>query len=283
VLQLERYGHLVGLPVVVGDRVPAKFVFDSGSGITILSRTIAADLGVEPDGAVHIGRRMSGQEIRIETSRLRALTIDGHRLKDVPVCVLDLAGFSPALRPFEGMLSLGLFEDAPLRLSYGAGTAEVLPSRPTFGAGAVEVPMRVDHDGPSVDGFVALRLPDGRVADVEIDTGSDTLILHDRYFDALVPDPSAVRTVEGSDETGHRYRRRFGTVHGAVSVGTGIGQVDPPAMFQEIIHDGLLGDAFLRRYTVTMDPGHSRLVFETPVSRPGSGTGPGAARPRAPT
>ncbi len=40
-----------------------------------------------------------------------------------------------------------------------------------------------------------------------------------------------------------------------------IAQPDPDVMFQRIIHDGLLGDTFLRRFAVTYDIAGSRLIF----------------------
>jgi hypothetical protein len=285
VLRFERLGHFLTLPVVLDDRISTRFLFDSGIGISLLSESLAKDLGVKPDGRVHTGRRMSGQEVRTSLAPLRALSLGPHRWTNVTVSPIDLGAFSPQLAPFGGILSLGLFEDAPLRVAYTSGTAELLDPERRPAPRSIEVPMRVDHDEPSVAGYVGLRLPDGRVADVEVDTGSDSLILHDRYFDALVADRASVRTVEGTDETGHRYTRRFGTVQGEVALdqGRAVVERDPPAMFQRIIYDGLLGDAFLRRYTVTFEPGRSRLVFEPPAPGPRArGTAPGAARPRAP-
>ena len=38
-------------------------------------------------------------------------------------------------------------------------------------------------------------------------------------------------------------------------------QTDPEVMFQRIIYDGLVGDAFLRRFTVTYDLPRERVVF----------------------
>ena len=35
-------------------------------------------------------------------------------------------------------------------------------------------------------------------------------------------------------------------------------------MFQEIIYDGLIGDRFLRNFTVTYDLPRSRMIFALP-------------------
>ncbi|HEY2777623.1 MAG TPA: hypothetical protein VGI77_06935 [Gaiellaceae bacterium] len=68
------------------------------------------------------------------------------------------------------------------------------------------------------------------------------------------------RRVEGTDETGNAYTRRFTTLPGRVhpSAAPELGQDDPEVMFQRIIYDGLVGAAFLRRFVVTFDvPGAS--------------------------
>jgi hypothetical protein len=35
-------------------------------------------------------------------------------------------------------------------------------------------------------------------------------------------------------------------------------------MFQQIIHDGLVGDRFLRNFTTTYDLARSQMIFATP-------------------
>lgn len=71
-----------------------------------------------------------------------------------------------------------------------------------------------------------------------------------------------VRRLGGSDETGHRYtrysRRLADVIH--VSEAPAVAQADPEVMFQQIIYDGLVGDAFLRRLTVTYDLAGERVI-----------------------
>ncbi len=40
-----------------------------------------------------------------------------------------------------------------------------------------------------------------------------------------------------------------------------VAQPHPEVMFQRIIYDGLVGDAFLRRFTVTYDVSCERVIF----------------------
>jgi hypothetical protein len=108
--------------------------------------------------------------------------------------------------------------------------------------------------------FVPMALPDGRVADCEVDLGSDVLILDERFADLGVGEE---RRVEGADETGHAYTRRFLTLGGAVHPETApaLAQEAPAVMFQSIIHDGLVGKQFLSRFAVTFDVVRETLLL----------------------
>jgi hypothetical protein len=110
-----------------------------------------------------------------------------------------------------------------------------------------------------------LVLPGGRVVRVEVDMGSDALILDDGLAAevGVALDDPAVRVVDGTDETGHAYTRRFTNLHGAIHPegAPSVVQEDSPVMFQRIRYDGLVGDAFLRRYAVTFDLPAGRIVF----------------------
>ncbi len=125
--------------------------------------------------------------------------------------------------------------------------------------------MRVDVDGPAVTAFMPLTIPGCRTIEVEVDMGSDSLILDERLAAETGVDLAAaeVRREEGVDETGNRYVRSFTRLAGAIHPAGApeLAQDTPEVMFQSIIHDGLLGHAFLSRHAVTWDIPRSRLAF----------------------
>jgi hypothetical protein len=58
--------------------------------------------------------------------------------------------------------------------------------------------------------------------------------------------------------------RYFGRLQGPVRLADGSGSIearDLPVMFQKIIYDGLAGDAFLSRFTVSFDLPRSEMIF----------------------
>jgi hypothetical protein len=129
----------------------------------------------------------------------------------------------------------------------------------------VTVAVRVEQDTHATTVFAPLEVPGrGRIW-VEVDMGSDSLILDVGLAGALGVDIGAesTRRVDDRDETGHAYSRYFATLAGVVTI-TGhpnLCQTDPSVMFQEIIYDGLVGNDFLSRFVVTYDLANARMIF----------------------
>jgi hypothetical protein len=89
---------------------------------------------------------------------------------------------------------------------------------------------------------MTLELPSGRRVLVEVDMGSDVLILDERFADDV-----------GVDLADDALLRREAPE---------LGQRDPQVIFQSIIHDGLVGQDFLSRFAaVTWDLAGARLIF----------------------
>lgn len=261
----EYLAHLVTVPVQVGG-AEARFVFDTGIGVTLISRSLAARAGCVPDGSAYTGRPMSGQPVTVPLGSLGALSVGGRRCDDVAVGILDM-GELAGLEGIDGFLSLSHFRSVPVTVDYPAGVlvvedGESLARRLEAG---VPAEVRVELDGCSTSVFVSLDLPGGRAVTVEVDTGSDVLILDEAAAAHLGADLDGpdVRRDDGRDETGQVFTRYFTTLRGSVSVAgaPGIGQADPAVMFQKIIYDGLAGNAFLRNFAVTYDLPGTRMIF----------------------
>jgi hypothetical protein len=90
--------------------------------------------------------------------------------------------------------------------------------------------------------------------------GSDCLILDERFRSLGAAEE---RRVDGTDETGHSYTRRFTTLPGRIHPAGApeLAQDDPEVMFQSIVYDGLVGDRFLREHVVTFDVAASTLAL----------------------
>jgi len=265
----ERIHHLVTVPVLVGGR-KARFILDTGIGLTLLSDRLCTEIGCHTDGSSFTGRRMSGQEVTVPLATAPPLSFGGVTRQDDLVGIIALGGVPPELCRVDGFLSLAFFDEVPFTVDYArdAVIVESPASADERTRDGSAVPVRLERDGPAVDAFMQLDLPRARTVQVEIDMGSDSLILDERLAEAagVDLDRDGVRRLEGHDETGHAYTRFFTRLDGSISAteAPSVAQTDPEVMFQRIIYDGLVGDAFLRRFTVTYDLPRERVVFCAP-------------------
>jgi hypothetical protein len=252
----------VTVPASAGG-VPGRFVLDTGIGVSLVTESLAAASGALRLERSYAGRRMSGQEVAVPLVSLSELCFGPVRRTGLVAGVLDLEG----LGDLDGFLSLEFFRDAPFTVDYAGGevvveTPESLEARVVAGTA---VALELHDEGYSLDAFTTFVLPHGREISVEVDMGSDSLILDESLAGPLGIDLAAadVRRVEGVDETGHAYVRSFTRLTGAIHPAGApeLAQAEPEVMFQRIIHDGLVGNAFLQRLVVTYDVAGSRIIL----------------------
>ena len=260
--------HLLTVPVCVGD-TETRFIVDTGIGVNLISDSLARAVGAAPSGSVFTGRRMSGQQVTAPMVSLDSVRLGELRSRDVPAAIFDM-GAMAGLDGIGGFLSLQYFRSTPVTVDYPARllVLEDEQSLGRRGESGFQVGVQVKDDGPSTDVHLALRLPGGRVISVEVDAGSDQLILNQPLAAEAGVDLAGqnVQKVEGQDETGHAFARYFTALQGDVSLADApqIRQPGPDVMFQEIIYDGLIGDRFLRNFIVTYDLPRSRMIFTHP-------------------
>jgi hypothetical protein len=198
--------HLVTVPVSVNG-IESRFVLDSGIGLTLLRSELAESAAARPTGGSFTGRRMSGQSVTIPLGEVTTMTFAGSAFEQVEVGIFDMSSFPADLAGIGGFLSLAFFEDRPVTVDYRRGVV-ILETRETLAARYAEgVPVSVDvqRDGPSVTMFMPLTIPGGRSISVEIDMGSDQLILDERNAEETGAslDGDGERRAQGTDETGH--------------------------------------------------------------------------------
>jgi Aspartyl protease len=258
--------HMLAVPVVVGD-VEAMFILDTGIGVNLISPGLAAKVDCVPLGEIYTGRRMSGQALTMPVSALGSLTLGDYIWEKVPVSVLDMGGMAGEYG-VDGFISLTSFRSTPVTIDYEAGAIVIEDERSLADRASRGTPVAIDvrEDGPySTDVYTGLTLPCGQSVSVEVDTGSDNLILNEPLAarNAIDLGAESTRKLAGQDETGHEYARYFTTLPGdiALTAAPAFGQRDPQVMFQKITHDGLIGDAFLRNFVTTYDLAQSRMIF----------------------
>ncbi len=267
-LALRYDRHLPSVPVLLDGYLDARFAFDTGIGINLVSKSLCKMLECVSAGQ-YVGKRMSGQEVTVPLARVRSLAVGHEEQRDVVVGVIDLEGFVDA-PDIQGFVSLGFFARRPFTLDERTSELvledEASLARRVATGTVVNVDLR--RDGESLTVFLPLEIA-GQSVLAEVDTGSDALILDETFMAPLGIDKAQARVVEGRDETGHAFTRWFTDlsvpVHPAGA--PAIRRTGLRTMFQKIIHDGLVGRSFLEPYVVTFDLARQRMVFAPHAQR----------------
>ena len=264
----DRVQHLIRVPVALaGDGY--RFFVDTGIGVTVVSSAIADRPDVRPTGESFAGRRMSGQLVETPLVRLPPLTLGGYQVDEVIAGVVDL-GESEGDNGFDGIIGPQFFAGHVVTTDPAAMTLTIEPAD-QFTVDGFAIPLEIREHGISVDPFVTLVLPSGREVVVEVDTGSDTLILDMRFMAdcGVEADGEGVSVKTGVDETGYHWTRYWATAKGSVHLAAApeTAQTQPRVMFQEIIHDGLIGSEYLGRYRSSFDVTGARLILSSPSPR----------------
>ncbi len=264
------YNHILALPLTVNGE-SHRFIFDTGIGLTVISKSLAERYGLATKESFS-GKRMSGQEISIPLTTLDSIGVGSFSRKKVTVGIFDLSSPIPELRGIGGILSPGFLEDVVFQVNNDSKEIILLNGREDKdGKEAVPVPVHIVKEGPSLSIFVDAFLPTGRRVRLEVDSGSDVLILNSPLMEELnVPkDGEETKEFRGTDETGHNYVRYLSRLNGKISIfgREELSEQDPEVVFQDIIYDGLIGTSFLRRYNVTYDLSNSEMLFTKRVTK----------------
>jgi hypothetical protein len=253
------------VPVTVNGSITANFVLDTGIGINLISKSLCEKLGCKIKGS-HSGKRMSGQDVAIPMSSVNSLALGGLLANNPATGVFDLEPLMPGMG-IQGFLSLGFFKDQAFSIDY-KNQVIILEDKESLKkakADGVRTPVRTDIQGESLVIFMPMTVSKIGNVSVEVDTGSQALILDERFMHPLgiaKNDPS-VRRRDGKDETGHSYSRYFTTIPELVHLPNTftIGTNPTDVMFQKIIYDGLVGHNFLSQFLVTYNLPEFEMIF----------------------
>lgn len=258
----DRVAHLVRVPARLGaDEL--HFIVDTGIGVTVVNERLAERADVERLDESYAGRRMSGQLVEAPLVRLPSLSVGDYEVSGQVAAAVDLGD------GFDGILGPSYFAGRIVTTDPAAGTFTV--HEPDEHVEGIVVPLQLHRDGRSADPFAELVLPSGRTVLVEVDTGSDSLILDTRFMGecGLEVGGRGVDAREGVDETGHSYVRYDATLSGSVHLAAApeTAQDRPKVIFQEIVHDGLVGSDYLYRYRFSFDLAGERMLL-SPLGSP---------------
>ncbi|MFK7986022.1 MAG: pepsin/retropepsin-like aspartic protease family protein [Sandaracinaceae bacterium] len=237
-------------------------ILDTGIGLALISQALCDRLACESDGEFS-GQRMSGQTVTLPLTTLDSLSVGGVVQYDVPAGIVDIEGFFPEPQ-IEAFVGLPFFENQPFTLDPNSASLIVesegsLAARQDAGE---SLDVRLERHGVALDIFVPVTLGDGVPAEMLMDTGSAGITLDLRYAEALGVDleGEGVESRVGQDETAHRYTRYFTTLDAPLAFSPRHRRSGLRAMFQDIIHDGLIGVELMSQFVITYDLPNARVI-----------------------
>lgn len=263
-----RSNHIY-LPVMIGAEGPYNLLLDSGAGMTIVARNIAADLGLERTGelpTVGVGGLEAGSFIAVDS-----LSVGSAVMRELVAGELDLSSLNEiAQEPIDGILGYDLFARFVVRIDYyDSNLTLLLPDDSLTYGGSDTLALEVESNHP----MIAATINDTIGGRFRIDTGSAG------YLDLGNDVVSTYGLIEksGSIREGMQLRGIGGAAVTSVSgrlesfrIGTstlrdipcGFTTSDSGIMAIEGV-DGNIGGGLLAKFTCTFDYPHG-MLFLTP-------------------
>lgn len=279
------------LPVKVADSIDAEFRLDTGLGFNLISPQLAQKLGMESSPNTKV-RPVTGGELNVAQGRLTSLALGNQRETDVDVLVGEPRMFVAmgGETKVDGILSLAFFRNHPFTLDYAnqklvLENSESLSQRKAAGTrvecrlsdenvvASISLVLKERGPEPEKPGGIAGIIsgitggggaPDPPKAWVQVNTGCENLLLDSKLMFTLPVDATGanVTETEPTDPNGLRFRS-WASQMGKIEVldKPALSQLKSPVVFRKLLADGVLGQEFLRRYTVTFDLPNSELIF----------------------
>ncbi|HYK46234.1 MAG TPA: retropepsin-like aspartic protease [Parafilimonas sp.] len=176
-------GGYIFLRMLVNGNDTARFMLDTGSGITVVSQNLFARYHLQEAG-LHTGTRHNGESITGMLYILPSLSAGTFTRQNVVIGVYD------ALPGCDGLLSMNYFRDTPFTIDFKHKSLiiETTSSIARISKNATRVPIKLKLNGKDqLDFFVHVCINDSIPADAEFDTGSgfNMLMLHTKYLEPL--------------------------------------------------------------------------------------------------
>ncbi|MBT9583337.1 retropepsin-like domain-containing protein [bacterium] len=277
------------LPVKVADSIEAEFLLDTGLGFNLISPQLASKLGIESTPNYKV-RPVTGGELNLAQGRLSSLALGNQKEADQDVVIGEPRCFvgNDGETKVDGILSLAFFRNHPFTLDYAnqkvvLEDSDSLAKRKAAGLKVecrlsdenvvASVPLTLQERAPDppnpggIAGFLSSfggGAPDPPRAWVQVNTGCENLLLDSKLMFTLKVDATGtnVTETEPTDQNGLRFRS-WATHLGKIEMvdNPTLTQEKATVVFRKLLAEGVLGQDFLRRYTVTFDLPNSELIF----------------------
>ena len=245
-------GRLVTLDVQVGDR-ETPMLFDTGAGVTAVTPELASSFDCAPFGRL-VGHRMSGERVDFEKCGRQTISFGAYK-SSTDVYVFDLMALLPeGLPDLGGIISLASFADHPftLDLENKQIIVETESSLRDRVKDAKQADLRI-LKGIGGDGEITV------LVGVEAEIGDLWFLLDSGNLDHVIVAPHALDQLGTVAVPASALKADDVTKQEIEIAGIGIVPVD--VRLADILYDGVLNEALMRRYLITFDFATERIWF----------------------
>lgn len=254
---------------VNGKKESLRFVLDTGSGISVISKKTAARLGIKAITKGGMARAIGGDgKFPIVYGFLNSVSIGDVKIRNVPVYIREFYSTSEEV---DGYIGLALISKFLTTLDYAGGTFTLAEKTKTDGTpteGSLFLPLRLTSSG-FLSGEVMLEGVDSPLNFI-VDTGASVSVIASEVaaMDEIErhAQEERLRVIGAAgvlDDV--RYfvlpKMSFGnnTVESVKAVELDLGIINEASGFRQA---GILGGNFLKNYRLTFDFKNSKVVFD---------------------
>ncbi len=235
---------------VAGKSEPLNFLLDSGAGVSAIDLQTARSLGVQLGNRQNV-QGVNGQGFAYRVNDLQAVSCGIVLPKSV--LAIDLYRLSSYCKqPVDGILGVDFFRGRIIQIDFTEGRVRLLKKRDLNLANCEILPIKICNDAFCIP----VRVGGNPAQWTRLDTGCDAAlewvvsgIERARTSQTSIAlSGASVRYVSTSVQLGKQY-------FSAVTTGVHEEQIFPGEA-------GLLGNALLSKFSLTIDEPRSRVIFE---------------------
>ena len=267
----EVYGDHIFIPVRANGGRPAWFFVDSGAAMSVVSKTLAEELRLPFSGEIR-GQGTGAGATSVGLAKNVGLDFGTVQLPPGTTAVWDHSALLPVLgRQWDGIIGTDVISRLVVRLDYEHEQITVYdPETYTPANKAAELPVTFLGSLPMVQGKITLPGREPIEINCVIDSGADGLHLTAPFVSANRVLESMSKRVSASSIGAGGGSRQFAGRIASLQLGPYVLR-EPVVSFSADEKAGLLaspdfaaliGGAILKRFTLTFDYPHHRILLE---------------------